>query len=63
MTDIQEIAEKIACLSYDDMMEIAGTFSEWTGVDAEGNETEPTVSKELFAALLSDWAQENLPPE
>jgi hypothetical protein len=60
-TNIEALAETIKALSYDEMMEVADYWSQWTAVDADGNEIDPTVSKETMASCLSDWAEENLP--
>lgn len=51
------LAKKIKDLKYDEMIEVAGWFSDWTAIDGKGNDQIPTIDRETMAANLSDWAQ------
>ena len=53
---IKKLAKIIQTLTYDEMMEIAMCFSDWTAVDENGEDQEKTINQDTMAANLADWA-------
>lgn len=51
-----ELAQIISAATYSELMEFAEVVSSWTAIDEEGNGTEPRLSPNTVAALLSDFA-------
>ena len=56
MNNLMKIARAIKALTYDEMMEMADWFSEWTGIGEDGEMIDRTISRDQMAANISDWA-------
>lgn len=63
MTDTEQIATILKSMTYDTMVGIATTFSEWTEIHEDNVQDDRAVSPSLMASLLSDWAESNLPED
>ena len=56
MSNLVKIARLIKELTYDDTMEMAQWFSDWTTVEPDGTDRDALIDRETMAANLSDWA-------
>lgn len=61
MTRTGRIAQLFKELTYDEMVEIAQRFSDWTGYDEDGDrQDEFVIASPEMCSNLSEWADEIL---